>query len=189
MYPYCYQPATLRTYLDGVNIFDIIKGIYSFPFLEPAGETTTINQMLLSNYGQRRLFSGFKDITPEDAAKHIITIYSDKWDKAIIAAANINNLAANSSRKIKGTVTEVGTGNTKSDTENKVAAFNSDDLVTDGGAHNTSDNTTTRDTDRESTDETFNLKSLLENLPLVERTNIINIVLKDVSNYLTVSIY
>ena len=107
----------------------------------------------------------------------------------IIAAANINNLAANSSRKIKGTVSEKGTGNTQSDTENKIAAFNSDTLVTDGGTSNTSDNTTNKDTARESTDETFNLKSLLENLPLVERTNIINIVLKDVSNYLTVSIY
>lgn len=183
------ERTSLTKYLGTSNIFDIIKGIYSFPFLEPAGQTVTMDQMLRVNYGSRAVFSGFIDITVDDVAKHLISIYKDKWDKAIIAAANINNLAANSSRKIKGTVSEMGTGNTQSDTENKVAAFNSDTLVTDGGTSNTSDNTTTRDTDRESTDETFNLKSLLENLPLVERTNIINIVLKDVSNYLTVSIY
>ena len=181
--------VSLKQYLGTENIFDIIKSLHSFPFLEGEGKTEDLNNMLLINYGQRGLFSGFKDITVTNSAKYIVTIYADKWDKAIIAAANINNLAANSSRKIKGNVTEMGTGNTKSDTENKVAAFNSDTLVTDGGTSNTSDNKTTKDTDRESTDETFNLKSLFDNLPLVERTNIINIVLKDVSNYLTVSIY
>ena len=184
-----YERTSLNQYLGTSNIFDIIKGIYSFPFLESAGQTITMDQMLRVNYGSRAVFSGFINITIDDVAKHIISIYKDKWDKTIISAANINNIAANSSRKIKGSVSEMGTGNTQSDTENKVAAFNSDTLVTDGGASNTSDNTTTKDTDRESTDETFNLKSMLENLPLVERTNIINIVLKDVSNYLTVSIY
>lgn len=183
------ERTSLTKYLGTSNIFDIIKGIYSFPFLEPAGQTVTMDQMLRVNYGSRAVFSGFIDINVDDVAKHIISVYKDKWDKAIIAASNINNLAANSSRKIKGTVSEMGTGNTQSETENKVSAFNSDTLVTDGGASSTSDNTTTRDTDRESTDETFNLKSLFDNLPLVERTNIINIVLKDVSNYLTVSIY
>ena len=183
------ERTSLTKYLGTSNIFDIIKGIYSFPFLEPAGQTVTMDQMLRVNYGSRAVFSGFIDINVDDVAKHIISVYNDKWDKAIIAASNINNLAANSSRKIKGTVSEMGTGNTQSETENKVSAFNSDTLVTDGGASSTSDNTTTRDTDRESTDETFNLKSLFDNLPLVERTNIINIVLKDVSNYLTVSIY
>lgn len=180
---------TLKEYLGTDNIFDMIKALYSFTFLEPAGATDDLNAMLKINYGQRGLFSGFKDITVNDSAKYLIKIYADKWDKLIISAAGITNLAANSSRKIKGTVSEMGTGNTQSDTENKVSAFNSDTLVTDGGTSSTSDNTTTRDTDRESTDETFNLKSLFDNLPLVERTNIINIVLKDVSNYLTVSIY
>ena len=38
-------------------------------------------------------------------------------------------------------------------------------------------------------EENLSLKSLFDNLPLIERTNIINIVLKDVSNYLTISVY
>ena len=181
--------VSLKQYLGTQNIFEIIKSLYTLPFIEGKGKTEDLNNMLLINYGQRGLFSGFKDITVANSAKYIITIYADKWDKLIISAAGITNLAANNSRKIKGTVSEMGKGNTKSETENKVSAFNSDTLVTDGGASSTSDNTTTRDTDRESTDETFNLKSLFDNLPLVERTNIINIVLKDVSNYLTVSIY
>ena len=181
--------VSLKQYLGTENIFNIIKSLYSFPFLEGDGKTEDLNNMLLINYGSRAVFSGFIDITVDDVAKHLISVYNDKWDKLITSAAGITNLAANSSRKIKGTVSEKGTGNTQSDTENKVAAFNSDTLVTDGGTSNTSDNTTTKDTDRESTDETFNLKSLFENLPLVGRTNIINIVLKDVSNYLTVSIY
>ena len=180
---------SLKQYLGTENIFDIIKSLYSFPFLEGEGKTEDLNNMLLINYGQRGLISGFKDIPVANSAKYIIAIYSDKWDKLVISAAGITNLASNNSRKIKGTVKEVGTGNNNSKTENKVSAFNSDTLVTDGGASSTSDNTNTKDTDRESTDETFNLKSLLDNLPLVERTNIINIVLKDVSNYLTISIY
>ena len=183
------ERVSLKQYLGDTNIFTIIKSIHSFPFLEGEGDTDDLNNMLLINYGQRGLFSGFKDITVENSAKYLIKIYADKWDKLILSAAFIDNLAANNSRKIKGKVTETGTKNTVSDTTNKVSAFNSDALVDDSGANNTGDENTSRITDRESTDDSYNLKTLLENLPLVERTNIINIVLKDVSNYLTVSIY
>ena len=181
-------PVNLRGYLTGGSIFTAIQTIKNFPFFV-GNDAADLDYMLMLNYGQRLVFSAFIDVPVNTVAKHIVKLYGDKWDKLIISAAGITNLAANNSRKIKGTVSEMGKGNTQSKTENKVSAFNSDTLVTDGGTSSTSDNATTRDTDRESTDETFNLKSLFDNLPLVERTNIINIVLKDVSNYLTVSIY
>lgn len=189
MYPYCYEPLTLRKYLDGVNIFDIIKGIYSFPFLEPAGATTTINQMLTVNYGQRRLFSGFKDITPEDAAKHIIAIYKDKWDALILAQADIGNISASQSKRTKGVETSTGNDSRDTETINKVSAFNSDDLLTDTGSTTTETGNKSGTVNNDVTEETFNLKTLFENLPYVEQTSIINVVIKDVSNYLTVSIY
>lgn len=191
MFPYdhCDEYTTLRKYLDGVNIFDIIKGIYSFPFLEPAGATTTINQMLLVNYGSRRLFSGFIDITPEDVAKHIISIYSDKWDALILAKADMGNISASNSKRIKGVETSTGNDDRETETINKVSAFNSDDLLTDTGTTTTETGNKTGTVNNDVTEESFNLKTLFENLPYVEQTSIINVVIKDVSNYLTVSIY
>lgn len=185
----CEQPKTLRVYLGSENIFDIIKGIHSFPFLEPAGATDTINQMLLMNYGSRRLFSGFNDLTVTDAAKHIIGIYTEKWDALILSNADLTNLSASGSKKTKGIETSTGNVDKNINTESKVSAFNSDDLLTDSGTTTVESDVNTGSVNNDVTEETFNLKTLFENLPLVEKTNILNVVIKDVSNYLTVSIY
>ena len=71
------ERTSLNKYLGTSNIFDIIKGIYSFPFLEPAGQTVTMDQMLRINYGSRAVFSGFIYINVDDVAKHLISIYKD----------------------------------------------------------------------------------------------------------------
>lgn len=71
----------------------------------------------------------------------------------------------------------------------KVTAFNSDELVTDYSDVKAEVETTSGESDKTGKEESVSIKNLFENLPLFERTNIINIVLKDVATYLTIDIY
>ncbi|MCS5737576.1 hypothetical protein, partial [Herbiconiux daphne] len=78
---------------------------------------------------------------------------------------------------------------TVQDSVDKTAAYNTQHMF-DTSGNNFSESVTTKgDIVNTSTDETFNLKTAFDNLSLVEKTNIIGVVLKDVANYLTVSVY
>lgn len=184
----CDKQKTLKGYLADTNIFDAIKSIESFPFLE-GDSPDELNMMLKINYGQKIMFSGMADLTVNDAAKYIVKTYSDSWNKLLVALNSDFNIAANA---IKVTSGKGSTSGTKTDDRNsthKVAAFNSDELLPDSGDTENNVETSSNETQNDGKEENLSLKSLFDNLPLIERTNIINIVLKDVSNYLTISVY
>lgn len=180
--------VNLRGYLTGGSIFTAIQTIKSFPFFE--GETATdLDYMLTLSYGQRQMFSAFNEVPVNTVAAHIVKLYGDKWESLI----SFNKLGFNigSSSNIKNTgkqkTTEIKSDNT--DTTNKVSAFNSDDLLVDTGSTTMGNENNAQDVNRDSLVETFNIQTAFNNLPLAEKTNIINVVLKDISLYLTVSVY
>ncbi|MFX0586150.1 hypothetical protein ACOARR_12615, partial [Glaesserella parasuis] len=65
----------------------------------------------------------------------------------------------------------------------------SDELIVDNSDVKNDVETTSGKADKSGKEETVSIKNLFDNLPLFERTNIINIVLKDVATYLTINIY
>lgn len=178
---------TLRQWIGDESIWGAIKSGQDFPFIgSDAGE---LDLMLSINYGSRNMFTGFNGISVTVAAGQIIKLYSDKWNKLYNFQNTIDNIGATSSRKSGGNTIvnthKLGDG----ENINSTAAFNSPDMVKDTSTDYNNQETITEDTQKDSTDETFSIKAAFENLPLVERTNIINIVLKDVATYLTTSIY
>ena len=183
------MPAeTLRSFLAGGSIFTAIQTIKNFPFF--AGDAATdLDYMLTLNYGQRQMFSAFIDLPVNTVSNHIVKLYGDKWDGLIKFNESGANIGASSNIKTTGKQKTKGVKTDNSDVTNKVSAFNSDDLLTDTGSTTTETGNKTGTVNNDVTEETFNLKTLFENLPYVEQTSIINVVIKDVSNYLTVSIY
>ena len=182
----CY--LSLRQFLKDSNIFTEIKSVEDFPFLD-GDSPLNLNSMLKISYGNKRVFSGFADETVSAVAKYIVLTYSDKWNKLIIAADNKLNLAATSTKVISDTSNSSGTKTTDGDSTRKVSAFNSDELIPDYSDVKTGVDTDSNNKQVDRKEEILSLKNLFDNLPLLERTNIINIVLKDVSDYLTVAIY
>ena len=184
----CDEQKTLRSYLADTNIFDSIKAIENFPFLE--GESSDdLNMMLKINYGQKIMFSGVADLSVADAAKYIVKNYSDSWNKLLVALDSDFNIAANVVKVTSGKGNSSGTKTDDRNSKHNVAAFNSDELLPDSGDTENNVETSSNETTNTGKEENLSLKSLFDNLPLIERTNIINIVLKDVSNYLTISVY
>lgn len=181
-------PVTLRTYLAGGSIFTAIQTVENFPFFVD-NTPTDLDSMLKLTHGNKTMFTSFIDTPVNDVAKFIVKTYGDKWNGLITFNNSNINIGADSSRKITGNETQVGNRNTNTDVENKVSAFNSDVLITDTGTTTKEDENTDKVINRDSTDEKISFKSAYDNLSLVEKTNIISTVLKDVATYLTISVY
>lgn len=181
-------PVNLRGYLTGGSIFTAIQTTNNFPFFV-GNDAADLDYMLTLNYGQRLMFSAFIDVPVNTVAKHIVKLYGDKWDGLIKFNESGANIGAVSSVKTTGKQKTTGVKTDNTDVTNKVSAFNSDELLVDTGSTTVGDENTTQDVDRDSLVETFNIQTAFNNLPLAEKTNIINVVLKDVANYLTVSAY
>lgn len=181
--------TTLRSYLAGGNLFDEIKAIKSFPFLEGVGDTDTLNRMLKIHYGDRWLFKGFADEPMAEVAKMIIKSFADRWDGIIRAYVDLNNLGAADVRTLRENKSDTSTRDNNSETLEKVSAFNSDDLLTDNGRTVTDSAVDTGSGERELVETRSSYKDLINNLTLTQKTDIVNIVVMDVSRYLTISIY
>ena len=181
-------PVNLRGQLTGGSIFTAIQTTNNFPFFV-GNDAVDLDYMLTLNYGQRLVFSSFIDVPVNTVAKHIVKLYGDKWNGLIKFNENGFNIGAASSVKTMGKQKTTGIKTDNTDVTNKVSAFNSDELLVDTGSTTVGDENTTQDVNRDSLVETFNIQTAFNNLPLAEKTNIINVVLKDVANYLTVLAY
>lgn len=180
--------VNLKTWLTGGSIFTAIQTAKNFPFF---ADTTPaeFDQMLSLTYGQRMVTSAFNSFDINVAGKFITKLYGEKWAALIKFNISPPDIGAKSVTKTTCNQNTVGTKNDISNSENKVSAFNSDDLITDTGARNELDENVTQDITRDSSVSVIDWQTAFNNLSLAERTNIINIVLKDVSNYLTISVY
>ena len=178
----------LKTWLVGGSIFTAIQTAENFPFFSdtPPAE---LDQMLSITYGNRMVASAFNNFDINTAGKFITKLYGEKWNALIQFNISPPDLGAKSTTKTTGNQNTVGTKNGVSNTENKISAFNSDDLITDTGAHNALDENITQDITRGSSVSVIDWQTAFNNLSLSERTNIISVVLKDVATHLTVSVY
>ena len=180
--------VNLKTWLTGGSVFTAIQTAENFPFFSD-NTPAELDQMLSLTYGQRLVTSAFNSFDINVAGKFITKLYGEKWKALIEFNVSPPDLGAKSFTKTTGSQNTVGTKNDVSNSENKVSAFNSDALITDTGARNELDENVTQDITRDSSVSVINWQTAFNNLSLSERTNIINVVLKDVATYLTVSVY
>ena len=180
--------VNLKTWLAGGSIFTAIQTAENFPFFVD-NTPAELDQMLSLTYGERMIASAFNNFDINTAGKFITKLYGEKWKALITFNATPPDIGAKSTTKTTGNQNNIGTKNGVSNTENKVSAFNSDALITDTGAHNELNESTSQDVVRNSTVDVIDWQTAFNNLALSERTNIISVVLKDVSTYLTVSVY
>lgn len=180
--------VNLKTWLTGGSIFTAIQSNLDFPFFSYA-PPAELDQMLSLTYGKRMVASAFNNVDVNTAGKFISNLYGEKWDALIKFNISPPDLGAKSTTRTTGKQNTIGTKNGVSNTENKVSAFNSDDLITDTGANNELEENTMEDITRDSSISVIDWQTAFSNLSLAERTNIISVVLKDVASYLTVSVY
>ena len=181
-------PANLKSWLAGGSIFTAIQTENNYPFFAdtPPAE---LDQMLVLMFGNRIMASAFIGFDINTAGKFISKLFGEKWLALISFNSTPIDIGAKEVTKTVGSENTVGTKVDVSNSENKVSAFNSDALITDSGSNNTLDENTTKGVNKDATVSVIDWETAFNNLSTVERTNIITVVLKDVSTYLTVSVY
>lgn len=177
----------LNEYLSNDNLIALLleSGV---TFIEPE-KVNTMNTLLMVNYGERVLYEKFELITVPEISDMIALIHSVHWLDLIALKASEVNPIYNSSNTITETVTETGNTINTNESVNKLSAYNDDELiVNDGSSINANENKQGERT-RILTDNKTDFNNVYNNLSLSAKNNIINIVIKDIVDFLTLTIY
>lgn len=178
--------GTFRTFLKKGSLFTEIQLVQDFPFIV---NPLIIDKMLVINYGDKTLFPLFDEVDFSEIAEIIVLLYGDKWTALINAEIHNINIAGDGDKVTKTVTTEntdtIGSNNT----DNKIASYNEDSLITESGNSTATTEGITVAGDETKTESIVSFDNLFKNLKQVQKANILNVVLKDVQNYLTLDIY
>lgn len=148
-----------------------------------------LDLMLDQNYGDRSLYSKVRKRDDSFHSIAIIAQYKQSWLKVMELNGLDIKLGATNQRVLKETITEQVKVDSTQDVNNKVSAFNSDDLITDTSNDTTGVNNSDGIKERILDDANININSALKQLTAYQQSNIIACILSDVAKYYTISIY
>ena len=177
-----------------LNDFILIDGIFNhihtlkpdLPFLGD-GQNEVMDRLLILNYGDRLVYRKLITYPANQICEMLVKQHSHKW-VALLELESLNKLA-DRSRTITETTTNNETRNNTRDDKNLISAYNDDSLIINDGSLSVGSDDLTGTETRTMTDSTIDLKNVYNNLSLSDKNNIMNIVLKDVASFITVSIY
>lgn len=172
----------IRQFLDGADLWEAINNVKAFPFID---ETT--NNLFLIDYGQMPVFSGIEGETVENLAGYVVRIFGDKWE-SLLDAAGVN-LAAGQTRTVTETTDTDETRATETTDTDKTSAYNSEELIDEGGKETEGTETREVDTTKTVTDETTSVEILFDNLQKADKLNIIKTAMADVASFMKVDVY
>ena len=177
---------SLDQFLENESIFTRIQTLSPYPLFDTM-QALEMDKHLSIKYGERIVHSKIISLDLDILAKLIIGVNGDKWEK-LIAANNLDILSGS-----ERTVNESNSSNVINTGANtrthKVSGFNSPTLIEDNADIDSSTGTVDNTGNKLLTEKTKSLKTAYNNLQLQTKLNIIETVVKDVSNYLTLDIY
>lgn len=181
--------ATLKQFLGTTNIYSEISRMNNQVPWDDFFDEPSLQGMLLINHGNKEVYEGFNGLPMRTIATMIITKHMFNWQQLKKVIPTTIDISKGEGRKITETITENETRDNTSDNVNKVSAYNSDSLITNDGSNSNGNETVTSSKTRTLTDSKTDLNLAFNHLLLMEKNNIMNIVIKDVSDFLTLSIY
>lgn len=170
------------------SLFTEINNIEQFPFIEQYG-ATNLDLLYKMKYGSRTVPRSMKDLTVQEVATIIVTGYGMNWNNQYQLLVDDLMLGVESKTVTNEIVSDDETKNIDSNNENKVSAYNDDELSTnDSSSDNLSEDRKRKtDKDTETTRSSYYVaKSQLE---LFNSSFIMNVICKDVSELISLSIY
>ena len=177
---------SLEQFLENESIFTRIQSLSPYPFFDKMN-VLDMDKHLIKFYGERIVFNKMIGFDLDTIASLIVGVNGDTWENLILAngldilSGAERTLNENNSNNVLNTGANTRT--------HKVSAFNDPELIEDNAdvesIFATEGNTGTRLL----TEKTKSLQTAYSNLQLYKKLNIIESVVKDVSNYLTLDIY
>ena len=179
--------VSLRSYLANGSLWSEIKNVEDFPFIGESPDFLDTLQVL--TYGDRTVFTPFIEVSLPDVAPVIVKLFSDKWNSLLEAKISDINILADGNKITTVDNETVTVGNDSGEASNSVAVQNVDDLVTESGSSNTIESNKKVEGVTTKNESVVNYKNLFNNLNMLEKNNILDVVLLDASKYLTLQTY
>ena len=182
---------TLGHFIDSGDLWGEIQAVKDYPFFTdfPASKLNDFTDLA---FGNRTLYSKFDTeigIDAESAAGFIVMEYDRKW----LALIEVNAIEFDygASETVKKTEVTNETENNARETEtlNMVSAFNSSDMVTEGGNSSTETGDRELEGNKTTTSGKQSLSAAWGNLTLAEKTGIVRIITGDVACFLSLETY
>lgn len=179
---------TLKDLLLTSSLWGAIADVEPFPFI--VDETPEMMDLIMGHlYGERELLPSSLNLTVEQLAKVIVATHKPRWLQLVDISLQDWDTGGGATRRMTETISETENRTSTNDDVNKVATFD-DELMTDTDAKKTTGvdeftNTKTRTV----RDGQYSLATAFTDLQTLDKTAIINTVIKDVAIFTTLSIY
>lgn len=176
----------LDQFLENESIFTRIQSLGPYPFFDKMAPLD-MDKHLIMFYGERIVFNKIIGFELDTIASLIVGVNGDKWENLIlvngldILSGSERTLNENNSSNVLNTGANTRT--------HKISGFNDPELIEDNADVESNTATVDNTGTRLLTEKTKSLKVAFDNLQLYNKLNIIETVIKDVSNYMTLDIY
>lgn len=168
------------------SLFTAINNIEPMPF---ANKSLLMDKMLVINDGDKLVYNKLVGFTVDELAEMILLKYGEHWKQVILVNGLDFSVGTRDGREMVETITDTRTRENTNANLNKVSAYDSDDLVTNDGTDSTGNENESGTRTRTVIDSTGDIYTAYKHLSMQAKNNIIEIVLGDVGEYLTLSIY
>jgi hypothetical protein len=181
----------LNEFIGEQSIFRAIGEVEPFPFIvpgeDPFDENGLLDIILKIGYGEREMWAPYITLEMDKVAAVLVKFYRDKWYAYIEMVGIQENV--NKRRESTIIITNQENRTINKDDINKVSAFNSPDMLdTDGVSSNTVEGLT-GDKRNVVNDTFFDPKNDFILLNDITKDGIIDKIMWDVANSLTLNIY
>ena len=152
-------------------------------------DSDRMTSLFLMRYSQSVVNPSIIPLTPYQIADLLTFEFSQKWEILLTEFWVGFNLGARQVTKVTETTTKTENRLTDKDDLNKVSGFDSEELITDNGLNSKTKDDLTGEETKTTTNEIIDMETAFNNLSLSTQNSIIEIVLNDVKNFLTLTIY
>mgnify|MGYP003675367509 CR=1 FL=1 len=181
---------TLREYLSTGSLWTEINNIWNFDFINDGMRSPEQLDLLTKvNYGERFLIEDFENISIPDIAYIISSTFNEKWRNLIETELDKINLKSSNQTVTISSNNSTSDKTNVTDNINKVTAYNESDLINDSGSSNEVIDNEIVVNNKNSNIGNENIQNLIINLNDYQKANILNVAIKDVAQFLTLSIY
>ena len=144
-------------------------------------------QLFTLKYGERVLRAPLDSWGAVDIAGVLALEYSEKWRLFSVQIANFTSYLGGV--RVTEKLDKRELLNNVNDTLNKIAAYDSDDLLVNDGNNTTSNSTNTLNYTKTLLNENVSIKDLLNSLQVKIENDIIKLVINDTKNLICLEIY
>lgn len=178
---------TLNEYLKGRSIFELIDQAQDFPFILD-DNVKVFDALMMFHYGNRIVFASVEMMEVEQVAELIASKYVEKWTKLVEAHTLPFELGSTTELTTESEVTDQNKQDSSDDLD-KVSAYDSPELIVNAAKSLSGEEQMNINLDKTKLVEKKDINSVFDNLHLLQKNNIIETVIRDVADFLTLYIY